>query len=157
MERVRMLLNKGVSPNQEDSAGYRPLHYAARNGHYHMCELLLDNGAEVNAITGSVRATALHRAATQGHGEVVNVLLNHGADVNRKDVDGRTALHRALSVPAPSREVFQLLIATTDLEIRDGAGRTVEDLAAENCETALMLIHQRKESSRRETETTIAS
>jgi len=145
LDRVRKLLEKGISPNKEDSAGYRPLHYAARNGHYRVCELLLDNGAEVNAVTRCIRATALHRAATQGHSDVITTLLHHGADVNLKDADGSTALHRALSVHVPRDEVFGLLIPGTDLEIRDSAGRTVEDLAVLNCKNALWLI-QRKQN-----------
>jgi len=148
LDRVQKLLNKGISPNKEDSAGYRPLHYAARNGHYRVCELLLDNGAEVNAVTRCIRATALHRAATQGHSDVITTLLHHGADVNLKDADGSTALHRALSVHIPRDEVFGLLIPRTDLAIRDDAGRTVEDLAILNCKDALWLIQTKQDRSK---------
>ncbi|RLU17107.1 hypothetical protein DMN91_011176 [Ooceraea biroi] len=145
LERVQELLDRNVSPNVEDSAGYKPLHYAARNGHYDVCELLLDNGADINAVTPAVGATALHRAATQGHSNIVKMLLRHGANVNLVDADGRTALHRVLSAPLPRDQVFEQLIPVTDLRIRDKAGRTVEDLAILNCdENAQHLIKMKK-------------
>jgi ankyrin repeat protein len=41
--------------------------------------LLLDNGADVNAVVKDGR-TPLHLAARFGHREVVELLLKHGAD-----------------------------------------------------------------------------
>ena len=73
-------------------------HYAARSGHEKICEMLLDHGAHVNALTRSGAATALHRAAYQGHEEVTHMLLKRGADVTLQDSDGKTALHKVRSV-----------------------------------------------------------
>eukprot|EP00252_Welwitschia_mirabilis_P026063 TRINITY_DN8361_c0_g1_i2.p1 TRINITY_DN8361_c0_g1~~TRINITY_DN8361_c0_g1_i2.p1 ORF type:complete len:104 (-),score=15.23 TRINITY_DN8361_c0_g1_i2:91-402(-) len=41
LDRVTVLLSKGSDPNAEDSSGYVPLHYAARNGHSHIVSLLI--------------------------------------------------------------------------------------------------------------------
>ncbi len=78
--RVRGLLGRGACPRAEDSAGYTPLHYAARAGHAAIVRMLLDGGGDVNARTRAGGATPLHRAANQGHLEVVRLLVERGAD-----------------------------------------------------------------------------
>ncbi|XP_076237377.1 uncharacterized protein LOC143179360 isoform X2 [Calliopsis andreniformis] len=113
VDRVNTLLKKGISATAEDSAGYTALHYAARNGHYEICKILLENGAAVNAQTRCGYATALHRAALQGHVDIVRLLLKFGANPNLKDADGYTALHKALM--ARSSPVCELLLPCTDL------------------------------------------
>ncbi|XP_014473553.1 PREDICTED: ankyrin repeat domain-containing protein 39-like [Dinoponera quadriceps] len=137
-ERVETLLRNGAPVNNEDSAGYRPLHYAARNANRRICETLLRHGAEVDACTRCGRATALHRAATRGRLDIVELLLNHGADANLVDLDGNTALHRAIIACAP--DVCRLLIPHTDLTIVDNAGFSAEVLAKQKCTELLPLI-----------------
>ncbi|XP_028146435.1 ankyrin repeat domain-containing protein 39 [Diabrotica virgifera virgifera] len=94
LERVRKLANERRCADEKDSAGYTALHYAARNGHLTVCLFLLDNGADVNAVTKG-GATALCRAATAGKEDVVDLLLSKKADPFIQDSDGKTALHRA--------------------------------------------------------------
>ncbi|EFN80876.1 Ankyrin repeat domain-containing protein 39 [Harpegnathos saltator] len=137
-ERVEKLLRNGAPVNGEDSAGYRPLHYAARNAHPRVCEMLLRHDADVTARTRCGRATALHRAATRGRADVVELLLRHGADANLTDADGNNALHRALVGRAPA--VCKLLIPRTDLTVSDNFGCSVEELARQNCAELLPLI-----------------
>lgn len=129
MNRVDYLLKKGTPINIEDYSGYTALHYGARNGHNKICKLLLENGANVNALTRSGQATALHRAATQGHNEIAEFLLKSGANPNIRDADGYTALHRA--VISNSVPVCKLLLSKTDLKIVDNKGRTPFALAEE--------------------------
>ncbi|XP_068979164.1 ankyrin repeat domain-containing protein 39-like isoform X1 [Bombus flavifrons] len=129
LDRVKVLLKKGVSPDAEDSAGYTALHYAARNGHYKICNILLENGAAVNAQTRCGHATALHRAAMQSHSEIVELLLRFDANPNLKDVDGYTALHRALT--ARSTPVCKLLIPCTDLSLLNSNIQSLEQLVKE--------------------------
>lgn len=130
MNRVDELLRKGTPVNIEDCSGYTALHYGARNGHNKICKLLLENGANVNALTRSGQATALHRAATQGHVVITEFLLKSGADPNIRDADGYTALHRA--VISNSGPVCKLLLSKTDLKIVDNKGRSPFSLAEEN-------------------------
>ena len=57
---------------------------ACRNGHTAVAALLLDRGADVNAV-GVFGGTALHWAAINGHLETVAFLVAHGADLTIRD------------------------------------------------------------------------
>lgn len=72
---------------------------AAAQGHTELVELLLRQGADVNAFTrpdpatGIVTMTPLMAAAMNGHADVVELLLRHGADLSAET--GETALYPA--------------------------------------------------------------
>ena len=70
-----------------------PLHYAVFQDHKEIAELLISEGADVNAkgMHGH-RGSALHSAASQGHKEIAELLIAKGADVNAKCVNGGTPL-----------------------------------------------------------------
>jgi hypothetical protein len=68
----------------------RPLLYiAARNGHYKVCEILLEYGADVNFPTDK-GSTPLHAASYHGHEDIINLLISYGADINIKNEFGLT-------------------------------------------------------------------
>ncbi|XP_021085969.1 ankyrin repeat domain-containing protein 39 isoform X1 [Mesocricetus auratus] len=92
--RVKHFIQKATDPSQPDSAGYTALHYASRNGHYAVCQFLLESGAKCDAQTHG-GATALHRASYCGHTEIARLLLSHGCDPRLVDDDGMTSLHKA--------------------------------------------------------------
>ena len=77
-----------------DVNGWTCLHAAAFNGHLAICRLLLDKGAQVDAIN-SFGYTPLHYAAYQGHVEIVCLLCDRGADVEARDNEGWRPLHWA--------------------------------------------------------------
>lgn len=93
LERLRKMIDQGET-NRCDTSGYTALHYAARQGHYDVCKLLVDNKAEVNARTNG-GATPLYRAAMMGRDHIVELLINAGASATIQDDDGNTPLHRA--------------------------------------------------------------
>ena len=85
IQTVRALIKS--NPNlvfDKDIYDTTPLHWAAKNGHRDVAELLVTNGANVNA-RNKYGDTPLHFAATAGSTEVVNVLLDQGAEVNIVD------------------------------------------------------------------------
>jgi ankyrin repeat protein len=68
--------------------------YACMHGHIDAVKLLLDKGAEIDAIPGGFdhAGTGLHYAALNGHRAMVEFLLANGADRNVKDTKvGSTA------------------------------------------------------------------
>ncbi len=58
-------------------------------------QLLLDAGADVNAVGTSVSFTPLHIAAAKGHVAVLACLIARKADVRVMDAEGRAPLHIA--------------------------------------------------------------
>eukprot|EP00754_Rhynchopus_humris_P022490 Rhum_TRINITY_DN14793_c5_g1::Rhum_TRINITY_DN14793_c5_g1_i1::g.117448::m.117448 len=75
---VQVLLERcGVDPDAGVGRGHKglsPLHVAARNGHLHVCRMLVGGGASVNAVT-EYGVCAGHLAASHGHDDVLRYLL----------------------------------------------------------------------------------
>lgn len=83
---------KEEAVNFRSKGGETPLTIAAEsNWHPDMVELLIKNGADINAV-GLTDMTALMVAAERGNSNTVELLLKYGADVNIEDHFGRTAL-----------------------------------------------------------------
>merc|ERR1719215_72524 len=64
LERVRNLLHSGVDHSVRDHMDWTPLHYAARECHFEVCELLLDSGADAEALNAA-SMTALQVASQE--------------------------------------------------------------------------------------------
>jgi hypothetical protein len=79
----------GWASIRDAKRGATPLHYAAANNRKPTAELLLSQGADVNAKDHDGK-TPLHWAAEAGAKSVARQLLEHKADINAKDKDGKT-------------------------------------------------------------------
>ena len=76
---VRALLQSSPSlVEQDDAFCNTPLHNAARNGDVRAARVLLDAGADVNAVSRE-NSSPLHRALHGGHAAMVELLLERGA------------------------------------------------------------------------------
>jgi len=98
---VEMLITAGANVNCVDRRDSPPslvsfLHPAACGGFLETAQILLRNGASVDALD-SLRETPLHLAASFGHMDVVTLLLAHGADVNTEDIGRQSPRDRALA------------------------------------------------------------
>lgn len=137
-EIVKILLNK--SPDLVNTPGryhQYPIHIASSNGNCDIVSLLLEHGADVNAlakIDGDISPTnpsfsALHLAAFKNSTDCVKVLLNHNANVNLQESKyGFTALHVAVS--RNNYEMVKLLVeAGADTSLKENNGLTVIKLA----------------------------
>jgi len=72
-----------------------PLHGAAFNGHAGLAEILLQNGADPQAMTYS-QETAAHWAAALGRRSVLELLITYGIDLSSRDaLSQHTALDKA--------------------------------------------------------------
>jgi ankyrin repeat protein len=67
------------------SVGFTPLHEASVRGEDAIVKLLVEYGADVNALGGLSRGTALHAAAAVGHASTAEILFESGADPRAKD------------------------------------------------------------------------
>jgi len=73
-----------VGPVQHASGELTSLHLTVRNGHHDTAELLLDAGADVNALVADGK-NALGLAIFNGHYELASMLIDRGSDVNQAD------------------------------------------------------------------------
>jgi ankyrin repeat protein len=90
---AKLLIKRGAelearSTNREFAFDATPLHSASAAGRRDVCEVLLDAGADVNAVQHG-GYTALLDAAANGNAELVDFLLERGADRTARLDDGR--------------------------------------------------------------------
>lgn len=87
--------NKSLA-NASEKGNYTALMGAARNGHTDVAKLLIDNGANVNAMN-EYRTIPLMFAVgdLDDYPNMVRLLLEAGADVNLTDCSGNTSLDLA--------------------------------------------------------------
>jgi len=109
----------GLEPDKKDEAGFTPLHLAVKNQAEVAANLLLENGADVNAVDANEQ-TPLHLASAAGSMDLVELFLRHEAKVDAADRAGRTPLFIALE--ERREEVASRLVdagAAVDEEILD--------------------------------------
>lgn len=75
----------------QGSIGETALHCAAFWGRDEIAMMLIDAGADVNALTER-KSTPLHDAARMGNVTIAKLLLDHGAKPNARDNEGETPL-----------------------------------------------------------------
>jgi ankyrin repeat protein len=122
------------------------LHLAAEHGHEAIVQLLLSEGAVLDATTSS-NETALHLAAENGHEATVLVLLDRGATIEAKTQSGSQTAITALHLAAWNghQAIVRLLLdrgaaieETTDSEA--GHRYTALHLAAQNGHEATVWV-----------------
>ncbi len=73
-----------------------PLHYATEGDHTAVADLLVEHGAEVDALD-AYGETPLHYAVREGSVATVELLISRGADVNARNGSGSTPLTFAVN------------------------------------------------------------
>ncbi|CAH0549306.1 unnamed protein product [Brassicogethes aeneus] len=138
------LINHGADVNLRGSKDNRTaLHVAGLTGNVEMANVLVSNGADINAqdINGY---SPLMFAVYKNHTETVEFLINQGADVNlRGSKDNRTALHVAAATG--NIEMSNVLVSNgADINAQDINGYSPLMFAVDNNhpETAEFLINQ---------------
>lgn len=118
LPKIKSLIERDASLiNIKDASGNIPLHIAAIKGSVAVTELLIKNGAEIDAANNILR-TPLFESITNGKDEVSKLLIEKGAGVNTKDKNYNTPLHLAAQYNRTA--VAELLLAGgADIESRD--------------------------------------
>jgi ankyrin repeat protein len=81
-ETAKLLLERGMNPNHTNWHHVNLLHYMAQQGDVAKATLLLDHGADIDAVDEEYCSTPLGFAARWGQKELVKLLIERGADVN---------------------------------------------------------------------------
>ncbi|KAK3551657.1 hypothetical protein QTP70_020862 [Hemibagrus guttatus] len=81
--------------NSRNFEGLTPLHLAVRDGNRKMAKMLLDSGADVNAVDIKSGRSPLIHAVEKSCMEMINFLVESGCNVNSQSYSGNTALHIA--------------------------------------------------------------
>ena len=82
-------------PSQLNRHGRTPLHWAASNGYFEVCKLIIDGTSNKNPAEIEYDGnTPLHFAATYGHLEVCQLIMDNVTDNNPANrYDGETPFH----------------------------------------------------------------
>lgn len=118
MNKIKSLLEGGISIDVRDYAGNTPLMLSAATPFHLITSGLITSGASVNAVNNRGE-TALMLAARAGAYETVNMLVAAGADPSLKNVNG----HAACDMTRQSR-ILKILNSggRSDTQKRDNAG-----------------------------------
>ena len=141
IERVQALIESGqASVTDKNDDGISPLHLAAITGGVPLCAYLIEKGAEVNALGGSLPATPLQWAARKGLVVIMDLLIQHGANprlVNSKDF---SCLHSVTHSSDCWALLYMLCQPDIAVDERDNMGLTPLHWAAQQGDDASMTI-----------------
>ncbi len=107
--------------------GMTLLHWASRADSLECVKLLLDRGADVDALNDAHR-TPLQLAAERGKAGAIRLLAGAGADLDTQDRKGRTPLHRA-TYEGHAEAAETLLAAGADSNMLNKNGKTAFEIA----------------------------
>jgi ankyrin repeat protein len=106
---IEHLIQKGADVNfKNTSDGWRSIHYAISCGSDDMARLLIEKGANVNAIADD-GTTPLILAAKNDSVFIAKLLLEKGADVNWRDMKKKNAMSYAKGIFTKKKKMIQLL------------------------------------------------
>lgn len=96
VKKCKALIAEGAYLNFRDKeVGWTPLHYAASEEHFEICEILIAAGANVDHKDRRGK-TPLHHSASRGKEKVCKFLIAAGADIYCKAENGDSPLSMAL-------------------------------------------------------------
>ena len=123
-EEVIILLAEGNDIDERDiQYNATALQWAAEYGHRGIVDILISNGADLNALNNQGR-TALHWATLNSKLEVCKVLIKKGAKLNIRDENEETPIDFAISNGSTNND-------ETIVFLRKHGAKTAEELKAE--------------------------
>ena len=130
-KRLKELLQDPEMKGTLSADGFTALHLAAFFAHANAAALLLETGADVNAIAdNSSRVQPLHSAVAGADFLIVQMLIDAGADVNARQNQGFTPLMGAAA--NGHMEILDILVRSgADLGLQSDEGKTALHFARE--------------------------
>lgn len=126
-EQAKQLLKSDPKlANAKNADGYTPLILACYRGNNEVAKNLLENGANIDAVSGM--GTALMASVVKGNEEMVKYLIERKANPNLADANGTTAL--LYSVMFKKHNLAAILMkAGANPEHKDNRGQSAIDYA----------------------------
>ncbi len=132
--------NLGPPPGSEPERGVTALMAAAYSNDAAVARLLLDRGANVNAVATD-GVTALIAGANRGGGALIRTLVEKGADLNLVDPLGRTPLILMAAGDYTEPETIRLLLEKgADVNVKGKDGRNALAWARQRGDTQTVRI-----------------
>ena len=146
---LELMLEEGVDVDVRAADGRTALHLIAENGNEAGARILLDHGANVNAVSYSKGSnverkfgggrTPMHWAAEYGQLGMVKLLVEAGADLAIQNASGRTVLQEAIRDGGDPVAKY-LMNAGAPLLLKDDEGWTALHQAAHDGRTEIVEI-----------------
>jgi ankyrin repeat protein len=120
---IEVLLEAGAEIEAKDAKGQRPIHLAVNAANLEKLSLLLDHGADPDAITTSDGSTPLHLACFAANVplSIIRRLVAANADLDIRDGNMLSPLHLACCEQG-RREIVAFLLDETNLSIESRGG-----------------------------------
>ena len=130
-----------------NDVGSTSVHYAAYFGNADIMKKLLERGCKANVVTSGANMTPLHiaveSACMDDNCDTVSLLLKYGGNVNAQDIDGDSALHKAVRYYAEIVCGDKNMIVETILEkgtnvdyyLKNNEGKTALQVAIDEKDT----------------------
>lgn len=126
---IGLLLDEGANIDSRSGSDQTALLISIQSEQLDAIKVLLERGANTEAVEGNEGFTALAISCFQGNLEIANALINAGADVRATTSNGRSMIFLASSTASYSNvgsdELLQLLVELgADINLPDDAGFT---------------------------------
>ncbi len=129
IEIVNEFLAAGMSVNSRDDMGVPMLNIACRNDNFEFTQMILDLGADLNAVSDDRGYTAVMDAVWRGNEKITKYLIDKGADLNTINKEGQTNL--ILAVGANRENIVKLLAENgSDPDVKDMMGMSAYTYAS---------------------------
>lgn len=129
IEIVNEFLEAGMSVNSRDDMGVPMLNIACRNDNFEFVEMLIDLGAELNAVSDDRGYTAVMDAVWRGNEKITKILIDKGVELNTINKEGQTNL--ILAVGANRVNICKLLVENgADPDVKDQMGMSAYSYAS---------------------------
>jgi ankyrin repeat protein len=129
VHRVSVLLGYGAGVNDRGQYGSTALHYAVRGGKLPLIRLLLERGADVNALDDDGLTPLLHLSKTRSKADpipVMELLAKKGVDLDARD-ESQCTLLMYFARQGKADAVAWLLARGADRNARNKGGKTAAD------------------------------
>jgi ankyrin repeat protein len=144
---VSLLFGQRANPGAVDKAGCTPLMSAAKAGHLHALQALIEGGAGINTRDPEGR-TALMYAAAENRAQAIAILVRLGAKVDLSDKTGMTALMVATKT-RQVEAVAMLVSCGAPTTMRNADGLTAREIAVQKLFPELLRVLKQAESDQR--------